>query len=39
MSYTINDLFEQLNTYWIMSGVGYEDRSPGCYELRIQILN
>jgi len=39
MNAKIKDLFEQLNTYWFMSGVGYEGENPGCYDVQLEILN
>ena len=39
MNDTIKDLFEELNTYWFMSGTGYEGENPGCYDIQLQILN
>ena len=35
MNAKIRSLFEELNTYWFMSGTGYEGENPGCYELKI----
>lgn len=39
MNAKIKGLFEQLNTYWFMSGAGYEGENPGCYDIQLQILN
>lgn len=39
MNDTIKNLFEELNTYWFMSGTGYEGENPGCYDIQLQILN
>lgn len=39
MNAQLKALFEQLNTYWFMSGTGYEGENPGCYDLQLEILN
>lgn len=39
MNAKIKGLFDELNTYWFMSGTGYEGENPGCYNLQLQILN
>jgi len=39
MNAKIRSLFEELNTYWFMSGTGYEGENPGCYDIQLQILN
>lgn len=39
MNIKTKNLFEQLNTYWFMSGTGYEGENPGCYDIQLQILN
>lgn len=39
MNAKIRTLFEELNTFWFMSGIGYEGENPGCYDIQLQILN
>lgn len=39
MNINLKLLFEQLNTYWFMSGTGYEGENPGCYDLQLEILD